>query len=126
MFGLEKLGAKVIAIVVLGLVVLGLAWFGLAQWRHAHTEATERRVERAQGDAMSNSAADAIATQSAAAVRERASEELGRTNSEEIHNAEGAKVEVNPAVAGAGRRALCMRDAYRDSERCKLLRAAPR
>jgi hypothetical protein len=51
---IEKLGAKLIAIIVLAAVVLGLAVFAVGQWRRAHTEAAERRVESAQGEALSN------------------------------------------------------------------------
>lgn len=81
------------------------------------------RLQQGQTEALSNSAGDAIAAQGAAAARERASEELTRTNEEEIRNAKGADAQVDPAVRDAGMRSLCRRAAYRDSERCRLLAA---
>jgi uncharacterized protein HemX len=115
---IEKLGAKLIAIIVLAAVVLGLAVFAVGQWRRAHTEAAERRVESAQGEALSNSARDAIATESAAAASETASETLTRTNDEEIRHAKGADAAVDPAARDAGLASLCRRASYHASERC--------
>jgi Flp pilus assembly protein TadB len=125
MLGLEKLGAKVIAIVVLGLVVLGLAALAVSQWRHARTAAAESRVEHAQSGALLNSATDAIATEGAAARRETASEGLTRTNEEEIRNAKGSDAAVDPAARDAGLASLCRRASYRASERCLRRPATP-
>lgn len=124
MIWLQSLGAKVIAIIVLGAVVLGLGWLAVAQWQKSRTAAAESRLQQGQTEALSNSAKDAIATEGAAAAQERASEDLTRTNQEEIRNAKGADAAVNPAARDAGLRAVCRRAAYRDSQRCRLL-AAP-
>lgn len=113
-----KLGAKLIAILALGAVALTLLIFGLAQWRKAHTEAAERRVERAQGNAVVESAKDAIATQGAAQRRETASEALTAANEKEIRNAKGADAPVDPAARDAGLASLCRRPAYHSDERC--------
>jgi Tfp pilus assembly protein PilV len=119
----DKLGAKLVAIIVLGAIVLGLAALALAQWRHAHTAAAESRVESGQSGAAVASGKDAIATQGAAAARETASEDLTRTNEEEIRHAKGADATVDPAARDAGLASLCRRAAYRASQRC--LRHAP-
>jgi uncharacterized protein HemX len=118
MIWLKSLGAKVIAIVFLAALVLGLALFALGQWRRAHTEAAERRVESAQSGAAVASGKDAIATQGAAAARETTSETLTRTNDEEIRHAKGADAPVDPAARDAGLASLCRRASYHASERC--------
>jgi hypothetical protein len=84
-------------------------------------EAAQARVDQGQKGALANSAADAIDTVGNAAARERASDDLTRSNAEEIRNAPGANAPINPAAHDAGLRALCRRQAYRDSKRCRLL-----
>jgi uncharacterized protein HemX len=115
---IEKLGAKIIAILILAAFVIGLAWFGLTQWRHARTAATESRLQQNQGTAAVESAKDAIATQGAAAARETASEALTAANEKEIRNAKGSDAAVDPAVRDAGLAGLCRRAAYRGDKRC--------
>jgi hypothetical protein len=82
-------------------------------------EAAQSRVERSQTQAASNSAADAVNTVEASGEASRASEELTRNNSEQIHAAPGAGDRVNPAVRDAGIAALCRRQAYANDPRCK-------
>jgi hypothetical protein len=76
-------------------------------------------VERSQAEAAANSAADAIGTVARSGEAERASEDLTRTNEQQIRAAEGSNAAVNPAARDAGIAALCRRQAYRDDPRCK-------
>lgn len=123
---IPRLSARVIAIIV-GVVLLILA-VGLfvRSCDKRRSEAAQSRMERAQGDAQANSAADAVNTISRSGEAQAASEELTRKNEQEIRNAKGADTAVDPAVRDAGLRSLCRRTAYRDSERCRLLKPNPR
>lgn len=111
---------------VLAVAALGLLMAGPAACKRAGRIAAEQRVERAQRGAAADSARDAIATAGAANDRERQSDDLTIRNQLEIRNAEGADLPVNPHATGAGLDSLCRRAAYRDSERCRLRRAAAR
>lgn len=92
----------------------------------AERQRAEIRVGQEQGKAATASGRDAVVTTGAAAQRERASDELSTTNQRRIDHAQGADVAVGAAVHDAGIDGLCRRAAYRDSERCRLRRAAAR
>jgi hypothetical protein len=112
--------------VTAAVLALVLILAGPAACNKIRSMGAQARLQEERGQAFGNSAADAIAVQGAAAARERAAEELTRTNEQEIRNAQGATEAVDPAVRDAGRRSLCRRPAYRDSEQCRLLAAGPR
>lgn len=119
--------AKPVAIAVLALIaaiLIALA-FMLSRCGHNNRERAQSRVNSGQAGAFANSAADAVEVQQNAAARERASDDLSRTNEEEIRHANGANAPVDPAVRDAGLRSLCKRAAYRDSRGCKLFKSAP-
>lgn len=122
MFGLSSLAVRIAVALVLALLLVGILWLNGCEKRRSL--GAQHKLERAQTQALGNSARDAIGTAGAAAARERESEELTRSNQKEIRNATGAADPVHPGVNDAGLRALCRRAAYRDSERCRL-RAAP-
>lgn len=105
---------------VIAVLVLFLALWGPATCQKMRSQQAQSKVDQAQGDALRNSAGDAINTQSGVNEREREGEALTRTNEKEIRDAEGAGDRVNPAVHGAGLRALCRRAAYRDDPRCRV------
>lgn len=107
-------------IIVAGIVLLGLAIvLGVHSCDVRHNRAAQTRVDSAQGEAASNSAADAISTVARSGEAERASEDLTRTNEQQIRAAEGSNAAVNPAARDAGIAALCRRAAYRNDPRCK-------
>jgi hypothetical protein len=112
-------GARLILTVVgvLALIV-GTALF-VRSCDSRHNRAAQGRVEASQAQAASNSAADAIGTMAASGEAERASEDLTRTNEQQIRAAEGSNAAVNPAARDAGIAALCRRAAYRDDPRCR-------
>lgn len=119
---INRATALAIAVAVAIVAILLL----LSQCSALRTAGTKARVDQEQTGALSNSAADAVTTVANSGAREAASEELTRTNEKDIRDAEGADEAVTPAVRDAGLRSLCRRDAYRDSERCRLLAARPR
>jgi len=120
MIGKYEVAGRLVALVVGGLVLLAAISFGLSQCQKRRSEAAQSRVEHSQGEAATNSAADAIGTVTASGARETASEDLTRTNERDIRSAEGADQRINPAAQVAGLKALCRREAYRNSERCKI------
>lgn len=120
-----EIAGRTIALIVGGIVIVVLAILFLSQCEKRRNEHAQARVDNAQSEAATNSAADAINTVSEAGQREAASEELGRTNEREIRAAPGASDRVNAGVNTAGLQALCKRQAYSNSERCKIFRKEP-
>lgn len=121
MFGLSTLATR-IAMGVIAVVLL-LGFLQVRSCQQARQRDAQSKVDRAQADAASKSAADAIATQSEANRREQASEAMTGTNEKEIRNAQGAGDRVNPDARDAGLRSLCRRAAYRNDDRCRVFRA---
>lgn len=117
--------AAMLLLFVLAMLFIAAA-VALSRCSSGRQQRAQGRVDAGQAGAFANSTADAIAVQQAAHGREDASEQLSRTNEEEIRNAQGASAPVDPAVRDAGLRSLCRRAAYRDSPRCKLFDAPPR
>lgn len=115
---LEKLSARMIAGIVAAIAAIIIIWAAFHFWEKSRSQGAQARLDHAQSGAMQNSAADAIETVSQAGNREADSEALTRSNEREIQAAPGASDAVNPAVAAAGRAALCRREAYRNSPRC--------
>lgn len=124
MFGLSRLVSTVLMCVVAAALIFGFLW--LQGCQQARQKAAEARVERSQAGAAQDSAKDAVATVRASGEAERRSEELTRTNEQEIRNAKGADAVVDPAVRDAGFASLCRRSAYSDSERCRVFKPAAR
>jgi hypothetical protein len=116
------LTARAIFFIVGLLVLIGVVAFTVRSCDSRHNKAAQTRVERSQAEAASNSAADAIGTVARSGEAERASEDLTRTNEQQIRAAEGSNAAVNPAARDAGIAALCRRQAYRDDPRCKGVR----
>jgi FtsZ-interacting cell division protein ZipA len=107
-------------LIVLGAIVLALVIVeGVHSCDVRHNRAAQSRVEASQAQAASNSAADAIGTVAASGRNEAASEDLTRSNEQQIRAAHGANDKVNPSVRDAGIAALCRRQAYRDNPKCK-------
>lgn len=117
-----EIAGRMIALIAGGIVLIVLALLLLHQCDKRRSEAAQSRVERSQAEAASNSAKDAINAVAASGEAQRASEDLTRENSRDIRSAPGAGDRVNSGVDLAGRKALCKRAAYRDSEQCKALR----
>lgn len=121
LFG-RQIAGRLIAMVVGGILLVVLIGFGVTQCQQRRNQAAQARVDAGQAGAASESAKDAIGTVTKAGERETASEELGRTNEREIRAADGADDRVKAGVNAAGLQALCRRDAYRNTERCKIFR----
>ena len=78
----------------------------------------EAELAKNQVEAVQRSAEDAIDTVGKAGEREAASADLTQSNEEEIRNAQGADVTVDPAVRDAGLRSLCRRSSNRSDPIC--------
>jgi hypothetical protein len=115
---LEKLSVRVIAMIVAALaLVIGISLF-IHSCDVRRSKAAQSRVERSQAQAASNSAQDAIGTVAASGEASRVSEDLTRSNEQQIRAAPGANDKVNPASRDAGLSALCRRQAYANDPRC--------
>jgi hypothetical protein len=121
LFG-RQIAGRLLGMIVGGLLLFLLVSFGLYQCDKRRSERAQSRVDAAQSEAATNSAADAIGTVSRRGAEETASENLTRSNEREIRGADGAGERIKPGVDYAGRAALCRRQAYKDSERCKMFR----
>lgn len=99
-------------------IILLLGFLQLRSCQQARQRAAQSRVDRAQQEALQNSAADAVNTVSGVATNDMATADLGRRNREEITNAEGASERVSDAATAAGRNSLCRRAAYRNRPEC--------
>lgn len=118
----RKIALEVIGMAVLALLLILAIGFGVRSCEKRRSEAAQARMERSQAQAQTDSAKDAINAVAASGEAERASEDMTRNNSAEIHAAPGANDRVNSGVDLAGRKALCRRAAYRDDPKCKVLR----
>jgi Flp pilus assembly protein TadB len=122
---IERLSARVIAIIVAAALAVLVVWAAFHFWQKSRSQGSQARVEHAQTEALSNSANDAVGTVARSGEASAASEALTRSNEQEIRNAKGADAPVDPAARDAGLRSLCRRAAYRDSPKCKLLEPRP-
>ena len=122
---LEGLSARIIAYIVGGLVAVCLLWAAVHFYNKSRSEGAQGRVNAAQSDAAANSSADAVNTISRSDEAATASEAQTRANEKEIRDAKGSDAAVDPAVRDAGLRSLCKRNAYRDSERCRVFKPNP-
>lgn len=118
----REISARIIILVVGAVLALAVITFGVTQCDKRRNEAAQSRVERSQGEAASNSAADAIGTVTRRGAEETASEDLTRQNERDIRAAEGSSERVKMPAHTAGLAALCKRQAYKDTERCKIFR----
>lgn len=113
------LTAKVIAFIAIAVFVVGLLLWGPAACDKIRSLTAQSKVDKGQSGAFTNSAGDAIETIGNASDRERASDDLTRDNSRDIHAAPGADTKVPQPVNQAGRNALCKRAAYKNRPECK-------
>lgn len=120
--------SKIIGFVVVCALVLGIMFaVSRCSSQPAKQEAAAAKTDAKLSDARAESGKDAVEAVSNAGTRETGVEQVTKENGDAIRSAPGANVAVDAAVDDAGRRSLCRRAAYRDSEQCKrLLGADPR
>lgn len=113
---------KVIGFVVVCGLVLAIM-FGVSRCSSepAKQEAAAAKVDASLSDARAQSGKDAVEAVSNLGAREAGIEQTTRENADAIRSAPGANAPVDSGVDDAGRRSLCRRAAYRDSEQCKRL-----
>jgi len=109
-----------IVAIAFGLILWLIVWFMGAPVREA-TARQEGRIAAEQADAATDKGRQSIEEAGKAARDNTATQDLRRTNEQDIRAAEGAGDGVNPGAAGAGRRSLCKYAAYRDRPECVQL-----
>lgn len=122
---MPQLTTRLAVMIAAAVLFLLLALFAVRSCDQRRSEAAQARVERSQADAAANSAADAIGTVAASGRAAAESEDMTRANEREIRNAQGADARIGAGVNAAGLRALCLRHAYRNDPKCRMLRANP-
>jgi hypothetical protein len=115
---ISGLSTRIIAMIVGAILLLGIIAFGVRSCDVRRSKAAQSRVEHSQAEAASNSAQDAIGTVANADAAAGVSEDLTRSNEQQIRAAPGANDKVNPASRDAGLSALCRRQAYANDPRC--------
>lgn len=100
------------------LVICLAAWWLVATLVGGKTAKVEARINQNQTAAAIASGSDAVETIGRQIAAEDEDDVITKGNADEIRNAQGADAPVDPDVAGAGRRGLCRRAAYRDSPEC--------
>jgi sensor histidine kinase regulating citrate/malate metabolism len=121
LFGRE-IATRIIGMVVGVIVLIVAVGLFVKSCDNRRDRAAQERLDSAQAGAAAESSADAINTVSRSGEAQAESEALSRANEKEIRNAEGANERVGAGVNTAGLRALCRREAYRNSDRCKIFR----
>jgi cytoskeletal protein RodZ len=112
---LERLSARVIAIIVgVALLMLVTAW-ALNQWQQKRAAQARERVSTNQAVAAVQSGKEAVETTSRNADRAHESERTAQEGKDAIDHAEGGNSNA------AADRAACGMRAYRNSERCRTL-----
>jgi hypothetical protein len=108
-----KLSTQLILLIAVVALAALVVFAGPAACNKIRSMAAQGRVDHAQAGAASNSAADAIGTVARSGEASAASEDLTRSNGEQIRAADGANQKVGAGVDAAGRAALCRRAGLR-------------
>jgi hypothetical protein len=110
---------------VLAALAVILVWLVVVRPGQARKE---QKIAEAQSAASETAAATGQAT---ARINERSFENEGRIKdltargSEQVREAQGADTPIPPAVAAAGRAAICLHDDYADTAACTALLEVP-
>ena len=114
---LERLSTRIIAAILLCVAVVGLVLAVLHFWQSSRSAGAQSRVDKAQGEAAASTGHEATGT----VANTAAAADSDRKTSQEAQDA------INRAEAGnsndAADAAVCSLRAYRDTERCRQLRA---
>jgi hypothetical protein len=122
---MPSLSRQTIMLLALVVLVAVVIFAGPAACQKIRSQGAQTRLGAEQANAAGNSAADAVDTTQNVSSNAVGSEELTRSNEREIRNAEGANDRVGAGVNAAGRRALCLRDAYRHRPECRMFQPTP-
>lgn len=113
---------KVAAWIIAGAVVVAVLYTlaEIKSCRDSATVETQAKVNAGQLGAFQKSAVDATNTIGSVTGNQAAGVEIGRQNEEEIRNAKGADVRVDPAANAAGLHALCRRASHAHDPACRV------
>lgn len=117
--------------IVIGLVValalVATIWWFLTEPGRQRDRANRATAGRVVAEGQAKAAQDAVGVITGQGGRESATDKLTQENRDAILNSPGADVPINPDLDARARRALCLRDAYRDQPACvRLLGSDPR
>ncbi len=115
-----RVGAFVVAGVLIFVTICLVVYF-LGSGARERGKAEVATTGRAVAEGRAESAQDATNAVADQAAKDATSEALTRNNADAIDKTEGARTSVGKPLDSAGRRALCLRVAYRDSAQCKQL-----
>ena len=101
-----------------GAILFLLVGFTVNRCTVARQAGAEARLERATGQASSESAKDAVDTLEGVSGRAQSGDAITRENENAIRKAPGADAIVDPAVADAGLDSLCRRRVYQCEPKC--------
>ena len=118
---IERLSARVIAIIVGVALLLIVAAFFLHQWQNARTNAARARLSTNQAQAGAENAKDAVNVVAGAGEREAGILNQTEKSDAAIRAAKGADASVDPGVRDAGLRSLCARPSYHGNAVCLRL-----
>lgn len=123
-FGI-KIGLKLLAITAAAILVILAFTLGPAACNRIGGLETQVKVDSGQHGALVNSVHDATGTISNVSADEANGVRIGRTNEEEIRNAKGADMRVDPGANAAGLRALCRRSSHAHDPACRVQQPHP-
>jgi FtsZ-interacting cell division protein ZipA len=110
---MERLTARVIAMIVAGILLVGIILFGLNECRARQAASKQAEVSKEQGSASTHAGADAMNTVSNVEANDAATDTAVAAGQAAIRNApEGQKGQ-------ATRSAACALETYRDTPQCK-------
>lgn len=116
---------RTIALIAIAVaLVLGILW--LRSCQAERTAAAREKVATEQAGAAMQSGTDAVQTLGNQQANEIAADAVTRENDDAIHKADGATVQVAPAVRDAGLASLCRRASYRRSHSECVQQPSPR
>ena len=118
MIDFTSIPRKIIAVIVGGILVIALIWLAFHWWQSSVNSGAEARLAQSQGQAVTQSAKDAINATGAVSARSEAEDTQTRETDHAIRKAEGANAPVSHAVNYAGIAGLCKRRAYRCDPKC--------
>lgn len=113
--------AQIAVAAALAAIVALAVWFILTEPGRQRHKAAEAKAGALQAQGQAAAARDASAITASTLTASAAVDDQTRKNADAISAAPGASAPVDPRLADAGLRALCLRHAYAGHPRCHAL-----
>lgn len=121
---LERLSARVIAMIVAGVLVLLIVFAGPAACQKIRSLKAQARMDQAQQAGRVGAEQETMNTIGNNAGKAEQTDRTVKEGSNDIRKAPGADAQVDPRSRDAARRAACRMRAYRGSDECRALLGA--